>query len=475
MKQLKKSADGDISILYVALIALGIGLLFATMCNSQTPVTTRTEFITSIAKGDVMLMNDIDLTGEANIPIGNKILGNGKTIHYKSLPATGEVFLFLLNGGSISDLTIYGANGNVMASGGYFGAVRVLELGGTIQRVNFINCDKFGIYNNGSRYSNEDVCYITDCTFTGIKRLGYGYSVWTQYGYSVIRNSVFQSGRHGVDGSSESNQYDIQYCTFAASFYNYPIHLHEYTGGKSGKGMVFKHNYVYGLSAPIEVPYPIAGETDIDSNYFESATIGRLGGKSVPVKSNLISGNGLPPAPVASQVVSYKVGDSIAPIPVSGYKKYYYSDGKAPASSKIPRVKCFGVYGVENGVRSLTGYYTVLVSDTGKYTYFNLKCFKTQVEVYVDGVLKSRIAPTKWTPYLYRGVVQLKMVGEAGGECYLDDWAKTGTGETFEVTNKIKVYGYEGTIKTGRFNGEAVSGLWSFKLGFVTSGSVRVE
>ncbi len=474
MKTIKKFADGENSILYVALIALGIGLLFATMCHSQTPVTTRTEFLTAIAKGDVILKNDIDLTGEANIPVGNKILGNGKTIHYKSLPATGEVFLFLLNGGTISDLTIFGPNGNVMAEGGYFGAVKTMALGGTITSVNFINCDKYGVYNMGVRAHQNDICKIENCTFTGIKRLGYGYGVWTQYGYTIIRNSIFQDGRHGIDGSSESNQYDVRGCTFAASFYNYPVHLHEYSGGKSGLGMIFKHNYLFG-GGGIDIWPPFSGTTVIDSNYFEGSVIGRIGADQLPPMGNKINGKGMLPAPLANQVVTYKVGQDIAKIPATGYKTLYYPDGMGNKPSKLPRVKCFGVYGSQDGVRSITGYYTISVTDTGKYTGMWLKCFKTSVEVYVNGLYLETLSPTKWTSVLYRGVVTFVAKGDATGECYIDDFVKSGTSETFEVTNKIKVNGQVGTIKTGRFTGEKASGLWSFKFGFVTGGSVRLE
>ena len=71
--------------------------------------------------------------------------------------------------------------------------------------------------------------------------------------------------------------------------------------------------------------------------------------------------------------------------------------------------------------------------------------------------------------------MSFKVIGQEGGECYIDDFAKSGASETFEVTNRIKVYGQVGTIKTGRFSGEKASGLWSFKFGFVTGGSVGVE
>lgn len=238
--------------------------------------------------------------------------------------------------------------------------------------------------------------------------------------------------------------------------------------------MVFKHNYVFGKQQPIDIWPPHSGVTVIDSNYFESAVTGKIGTKDVPVLNNLTHGNGMVPAPVTTQTVTYRVGGSISPIPAIG-ANLYYPDGKPAASSKIPRVKCFGVYRVEKGIRSITGYYTVSVTDTGKYTGMWLKCFRSSVEVYVNGVYLETLSPSKWSQVLYRGVVSFKVIGQEGGECYIDDFAKSGASETFEVTNRIKVYGQVGTIKTGRFSGEKASGLWSFKFGFVTGGSVRIE
>lgn len=449
-------------------------LLFPTILLAQTSVSTKEQLISNLAKRyDVCLTADIDLSGEQSISVMSKLDLCGYTIHYKELPKTGEVFLFYLYG-SILNGTISGPNGNVMAEGGTFGAVRVYDRG-VISGVNFINCDKFGVYNFGKRYSNTDTLFITNCTFSGIKRLGYGYSVWTQYGYSVIRNSTFENGRHGVDGSSEGNQYDIRYCTFLPSFYNYQIHLHEYNSGKSGAGMIFKHNYVFGKYAPVDIWPPFTGVTDIDSNFFEPPGVGKIGADSLPLKQNKVSGNGMLIAPILDQTALAKVRKPIPRMPVAGYKKYYYPDGEVPKQAKQPRTKVFRVYGMVGEIRSLTGSFTVLVSDTGKYTGFSLKCFKSSVEVYVNGKLRETLSPSDWKQFLYRGVVTLKVIGDAGGECYLDDWAKNGTGETFEVTNKIKVTGYVGSIKTGRFGGESASGLFSFKFTFVSSGSVNVE
>jgi hypothetical protein len=458
-------------------------LLIPFVAFSQTvEVRTPAQLSDAISnKYTARLMNDIDLTGVMLPVVESKINGSGKKVLYKKLPVTGEVFLFYVNGGWIDSLTITGPNGNVMAEGGYFGAVRVTEMGGKITNTNFINCDKFGIYNNGIRTSEDDSCYIANCTFTGNNRNGYGYGIWTQYGRSVVRNCVFQQCRHFFDCSSEAWSYDIQYCTFTASHWNYGLHNHEYPNGSliSGKGMVFKNNYVFGTTVPFE-GYRSSGATIMQSNFFEASSIGNLSG--VPIQSdttvfklNKIGGEGMLPAPIITATESVRVGQPIA-FSTSGYKKLFTEDGRPPASFPAPFVKTYSCYGVVGTVRSITAYKAISVTDTGKYSGLYIKTFKSKVEVYKSGVKIATISSPVWKMYLYRGDIRFKIISEVGGECLVDDWVKSGASETFESTSKVKVSGYSTPkISVGRFTGDKMSGLWSLRFLFSDGGGIWLE
>lgn len=485
MKQLKKAADGEVSLLWIILGVTVMSLIgLSAMCQT-VQVRTPQELTEAITSGyNVRIMNDIDLTGVVVPPIKSTVNGGGRTVTYTKLPATGEVFLFNIDGGAIDSMNITGPNGNVYADGGYFGAVKVWSLGGRITNINFMNCDKFGIYNMGTRKSVTDSAYIANCTFTGIKRNGYGYGIWTQYGRSVVRNSVFQQGRHGVDGSSESNEYDIQYCTFTGSFYNYMIHLHAYPDGQaiSGNGFVFKNNYVYGKQVPIEIYKSSTGATLFQNNYFEASTdLGKISG--IPIvsdtlvwKNNKTGGAGLPVAPVITGSDTVRCGERVS-FSASGYSVQVFPFGKPSVNGYAsPRVKVYSCYGVKSGVRSLSAYKSITVKDTGVYTGFYLKTYKCKIEVYRDGALIQVVTSPVWKLILYRGgKLTFKVVAEPGGVCMIDDWVKNGTSETFELTNKIKIYGYQGVMKASRFIGDQSSGLWSFKFESVTGASVNVE
>lgn len=461
-------------------------LLLPFLTMAQTiQVRTPLELSQAISnKYDCRIMNDMDLTGVTLPIISSRIYGSNKKMTVTKLPISGESFLFTISQGSMDSLTISGPNGNVMADGGFFGAIKIVS--GNLTAINFINCDKFGVYVVGSRPSLTDSTFITSCTFTNINRLGYGYGIWNNSGTCIIKNSVFQDCRHFFDCSSDNWIYDISGCTFAATHYNYGLHHHMYpdttvTAARSGAGFFFRNNYVLGSTVPFEGYRSKTGRTLFENNYFESVNIGLLSG--VPVVSdslvwrgNKIGGNGMLIRPTVVSTDTVRVGEKITYL-ASGYTKLVFPDSKPSAYYASPRCKTFSVYGVKNGVRSLTKYNTITVRDTGTYKGFALKVYKCTVEVLSrDGVLIARLKPTAWTSYLYRKDVVLKVVGQVGGECYIDDYVTGTSSEPFETTNKIRVYNYSTSqIKAGRFIGESFSGDYSFKFTFPVSGTVNFE
>lgn len=177
-----------------------------------------------------------DLTGQHSILITSELDGNGAVIKSDSLFDSDSLFVFILNGGSIKNLTIIGANGNTHTKQrGYMGGIRVRTTG-SIQNCRFINLDKWAVDVRGIRWTLSDTTYITGCTFTGTKRDGYGYSVWSNYGTVRIDSCRFDDARHHIDGSSEGHRFIITRSTFDRAYAS-AIHSHRYTGGFSGAGM----------------------------------------------------------------------------------------------------------------------------------------------------------------------------------------------------------------------------------------------
>ena len=490
MKKLKTFADGEISLLIIIFIVTLVSLLLLGTLGSAQTVQVRTvnELKDAItAKYDIRIMTDsIDLTGVILPPIESVINGTGKKILCNKLPVSGEVFMFNLNGGTIDSLTIIGPNGNVFADGGYFGGIKVYEKGGNISNVNFINCDKFGIYNQGNKLITTDTCRITNCTFTNIKRLGYGYGIWTQYSHSKVRNCVFQQGRHAFDCSSSNWSYDIQYCTFTGSFYNYQMHNHAYTTvngiAYSGNGLLFMNNYIFGTQVPLELYKSETAKTLIKDNYFEAySDLGKISGTPIVEESqiwinNKTFGVDMLSFPLIMATDTVMVGGKIEFTNTNNISTVYPLGKPSGNGYASPRVKVFSAYNVNKGRRSVTKYHTLTVRDTGLYTGFYLKTYKCRIEVYRDGNYIQTISSPKWVMCLYRtGKLTFKVVGEPGAALMIDDWVKNGGSETFEISNKIKIYGYNGTVKASRFSGDQSSGIYSFKFEFVTSGSVKFE
>lgn len=196
-----------------------------------------------------------DLTGQHSFIIRHELDLNGSVIIADSLFASDTLFLFLIDKGKIFNGTIRGANGNTQGNSGYFGAVRI-KTTGTIRNVDFRNSDKWAVDLRGIRGIFTDTTYISNCTFSGHKREGYGYGVWNQYGTVVIDSCDFLSGRHHIDGSSEGSRTIIRNSTFDRAYIS-AIHNHDY-GGYSGQGVDIINCIFYENSVNIDLhpPFP---------------------------------------------------------------------------------------------------------------------------------------------------------------------------------------------------------------------------
>jgi hypothetical protein len=163
---------------------------------------------------------------------------NGAVILSRSLVQSDTFFVFTLVGGTIRNGTIIGANGDtdVPEGSGYMGGVRVRTVG-RIDRVNFVNCDKWSVDCRGDRKTLTDTSYITNCTFKNNRRASYGYGVWSIYATVVIDSCFFSGMRHATDGSSEAHRFLISNSTFERCSQS-ATHNHEYRDGYSGSGTI---------------------------------------------------------------------------------------------------------------------------------------------------------------------------------------------------------------------------------------------
>lgn len=436
-------------------------------------ITTPLQLAQSLAMGrDCELSNDLDMTGFYSLPVKSVLDLQGYTITSKELYNGAGTFLFNLDGGVIRSGIIVGHSREIFNEvGKYFGAVTSKK--GDIEQVQFYNCDKWAIRVLGDRMTATDVTTIHRCKFRGMNREGLGYGVWNQYGTVVITESDFDDCRHFLDGGSEASSYLIQKNTFGERHNNYAINLHDYgTGSRSGAGMIISNNLFFGKTSAINIHLPFTGATVIEGNKFECslAKVGTISGKPLAeyeqFKNNTFDGVGMLPAPSVDGKVAVNKGEVIN-LRVVDYKKYEtdspdYSVGIA--SHKF--------VGLDVAGRSLMTQKSVVILESEKYVSFALKCMGSSVEVWQDGRVIDLLTSSKWERYFYKGSVELRVLS---GTTFLDDYCRDNVGETFEVTNKIKVYGAtSSSIKSSRFLGEAASGLYSFRFVVPSGESVRV-
>ncbi len=264
-----------------------------------------------VASGQPVILDSestYDLTGTHSIVVTSTLDGNGATIKSNQLFNSDTLFIFVLKGGTIKNLNIIGANGDAHPDkSGYMGGIRVRTTG-RIENVHFKNLDKWGIDIRGIRWTLTDTTFIKNCTFQNIKRDGYGYAIWTQYGTSLIENCKFTEGRHFIDGSSEGHKIIVKNCTFDRS-YAQAIHLHEYRDGYSGSGLEVSECIFYRNAENFGIHPAFPPDTNrIENNVFWDAISTGFWMKSLGVKV-LIFDNGI------------KV-DSI--MPYMGWKYHFY-------------------------------------------------------------------------------------------------------------------------------------------------------
>lgn len=419
-----------------------------------------TDFVNILNTGNSLNLskNDtINLTGYNSITVFGKLNGNGATIIADSLFKSDSLFLFILLGGTIENLNIIGPNGNTYPYTGYndtqnyFGGIRVRTTG-KIKNVNFKNLDKWAIDIRGNRWTLTDSTFITNCTFNNIKRDGYGYAIWCQYGTAIIDSCKFNNGRHFIDGSSENNRIIITNSTFEASYLQ-AIHLHEYKDGYSGAGMDVVNCIFYRCGDYIDIypPFPPATHNISNNKYWYD--------------------NSLLPGPVVNATDSVKINIPWS-ISATGYPTVEWDNGstakKITSTFKFPQVKVYSV----KSINTKYSVKTVTVTDTGTYTAFWIKSHGAIIEIVNNGIVIKRINPgTIWKYYIFRSNVTIRIIGT--GVVYLDDYISNTKSETFEQsTIKTKIR-YNTTAKVDRFLSERVTGSYSLRIR-VVNGSVEV-
>lgn len=437
-------------------------------------ITTKQELIDCLKLGQIAeLANDIDFSGGHSVPVQSVLDLNGHTIFCNELFASTERFAFLLQGGSITNGTIVGPNGNSFAQGGmFFGAVRSTK--GRLESVNFYDCDKWAVDCRGLRALADDTTTISKCNFRGIKREGFGYAIWNQYNRAVIENCTFDDCRTFIDGGSEAYYYEIRNNVFGERHYNFAINAHEYgtSGSKSGAGMVFENNQVFGTTQVFQLHNPFNGKIVISGNKFECAQskLGTISGVPIEQGNNTFNGVGMNPAPEVDGKVAVNKGETIS-FKVKNYDTYDIKSQDYKVGISIHEIVGVG----RDDIRSLMTRKTVNINDTGKYLAFALKCNGATVEVMKDGIVIDTLSPSDWQYFHYDlDLVKLRLLG--GGEIYMDDFCRNNIGETFETTNKIKIHSYSTpSIKASRYIGESASGMYCMRFTMPVGSSLMVE
>ena len=293
------------------------------------------------------LTNDtFDLTGQTPIIVSDSLIGPA-VIKYNSVVNSDTGFVFkAITGAVFKDITFIGPNGDThIKETGYLGCIRVWSTA-VIENCRFINFDKWHIDIRSNRHTLSDTTYIRNCYFTGAKRDGYGYSIWTQYGTALIENCIFESGRHFIDGSSEGHRIILRNCSFDHA-YESALHSHRYTDGFSGAGMDII-NCFFGKNATdidIQPPFPPAVHRIEGNTHYSGISTGFW----IKPLTGVIATVGTDTIPNGKWV--YRLYRSGAVVRVSGTgtcfiddwiqgDKYYpMEDVTPPATTKTPKIK----------------------------------------------------------------------------------------------------------------------------------------
>jgi len=291
---------------------------------------------------------------------------------------------------------------------------------------------------------------------------------------AIIEDCTFDDGRTFIDGGSDAYYYEIRRCVFGERHTNFSINAHEYgtTGSRSGAGMIFTDNLVFGTTQVFQLHNPFTGGIVIKGNKFECAPnkVGTISGVPIPIGENLFNGNGMNQAPSVDGKVAVNKGETIS-LKVRDYERFEIKSPDYKVGVAVHEIIGIG----SDGYRSIMTRKTVNINDTGKYLAFALKCNRAMVEVTQGGVIVDVLSPSEWT-YFHYDVDNIKLRLRGDGEVYLDDFCRNNIGETFETTNKIKIYGLSTpSIKASRFVGESASGMYCMRFTLPVGSSCWVE
>lgn len=426
-----------------------------------------------------------DMSNYNSIPVQYLTGCKGATIiantQYSGAGKDTTCLFNLMDNGVMDSVYITGANKEIGTNdySNVWGAVKICGTSASITNSSFTACDKWAIYVRGDK-KGPGIINIKSCDFSFTRRVGYGYAIWNQYGIVFVDSCNFHDNRHDMDGSSVLFSTTCTNSTFDYGNYIH-INMHGYSDGfRGGNGVLIDKCKFYDLNTPLtlKLPYdPTKGMIGISRCDFACAPdklgliadTAKIYGYTNPqfkMADCTYNGQGLLPAPIINGLDSLRVGQTTA-YKVSGYNSYVWhtsaEGGKitvTPANAMVTTLSCYGVNGRE---RSLTGYKTIVVTDTGSYYGFWYKVAgSTKLSVLKDGKLFKVLSATSWTFVLYRGT-GYSLSAEGKGYLYLDDIATSSITDPMEGIIKIRPKTPAG-VGAGLFYGDRRSGRQCYRV-----------
>lgn len=461
---------------------------------------TTEEIIRELELGnDVTLEKDktYDFTNYHSIKVKGLFDGNGATIVANELYKNEKLrFLFLLEGGKIINLNIVGPNGNTGPQNtvDYWGAINIVS-SGIIINCTFTNCDKWGIKCTSRKVLVEKMT-IHNCIFRNIRRSGFGYGIWNQYGDVSITNCKFFNCRHGIDGSSSVFKTYVSNCEFDHSSF---IHINMHGDDdqfRGGANCVIENCEFFDKQTPLELKLPVqltSGVTAVNNcnflisedkvgNILHDVKIKGFKNPQFQFNNNTFDGIEL----LKSQIISGPSKIDInqkSSYQTFGFDSYVWSHGNLTSNINSiifsePQVMMLDVYGILNGKRSVRSYKKIEVIEQDKpcFSVF-LKGFGCTVEVYRNDILISTIDPREiidWTNFIFDGVGNYRLSVKGIGTLFVDDWLENNFSTTFEDVLEVKLKYYidqNRSIGATLSNGERHSGKSSLMLTLPTTNS----
>ncbi len=436
-----------------------------------------------------------DFTDKHSIKIKGTLNGNGSLIVANNLfQSQGLRFLFLLDKGTIKNLNIVGPNGEIGPSNRshYWGAVNIISSGNIIN-CNFRDCDKWAIKCTSKKALVEKM-FIDNCTFNNIRRSGFGYAIWNQYGDVTITNCKFSNCRHGVDGSSSVFKTRIEDCQFDESNF---IHINMHGDDdqiRGGANCEIDNCNFYDYQTPLELKLPTTstGITSVTNcnflvsedkvgNIVHDEKITKFVDPQFRFENNTFNGEGLLTVPEIKGPDKVYIGEKVT-FETFDYPQYNWlgvvtNEKSITQVFHSPEVLVIDVYGIKGNYRSIKTYKKVEVIDPNNFCFsVFLKGFGCTVEIYRDNVLVNTILPTQledW--YHYKNYINgnYRVLVKGTGTIFIDDWLEGNFSTTFEdkLEVKLKYYLDGKSIGAGLFDGEKRTGKSCLRLTLPTQNS----